>query len=235
MNAVQALSRLRALGTPAIHTADASAALGLGTPAASVTLARLARAGLVRRVRHGLWWLEERLEASRLPEFLTAPLPSYVSLQSALHAHGLIEQIPSVTYAVTLARTQRVTTNAGTVSLHHLDAELFGGFETTAHGVQLATAEKALFDVAYLSGGRSRLFSALPELEVPRGFRRTECDRWVARIASQRLRTLVAARLDGWLSARAGSSGPTSRRAPPPGRSGPRAALRAPRTATRGR
>jgi predicted transcriptional regulator of viral defense system len=36
-----------------------------------------------------------------LPELISAPWPAYVSLQSALHHHGVIEQIPSVIYAVT--------------------------------------------------------------------------------------------------------------------------------------
>ena len=40
---------------------------------------------------------------------------------------------------------------------------LYGGFEETAAGVKLASVEKALFDLAYLSGGRSRLFTSLPE------------------------------------------------------------------------
>ena len=112
-----------------------------------------------------------------MPEYLTAPLTSYVSLQTALHRRGLIEQIPEVVYAVSLARTQRVKTTAGTFSMHHLAPEVFGGYEETGRGAKLATAEKALFDFAHLSSGRSRLFTSLPELELPRGFRRKELPR----------------------------------------------------------
>src|SRR5690606_15021114 len=140
--------------------ADAAAALGLSTAAASQTLARLARAGLIRSVRHGTWWLDDAPDPLRLPEHLTAPPPAYVSLQTALHRHGLIEQIPEVVYAVSLARTQRVTTKVGTFSVHHVAPEVFGGFEETERGAKIATAEKALFDFAYLSGGRSRLFTS---------------------------------------------------------------------------
>ena len=67
MNAADAFATLRKLGVPAIDTADAAAALGLTTAAASQTLTRLARAGLVRSVRHGTWWLEDTLDPLRLP------------------------------------------------------------------------------------------------------------------------------------------------------------------------
>ena len=106
MNGTRALAILRHLGVPAIETADAAAALGLSAAAASQTLTRLARAGLIRSVRHGTWWLDDTLDPLRLPEYLTAPQPSYVSLQTALHRRGLIEQIPEVVYAVSLARTE---------------------------------------------------------------------------------------------------------------------------------
>lgn len=199
MNATEAFARLSRLGVPVLRTADAAAALGLSASAASVTLSRLAKAGLLRRVRSGTWWIGDGLDPLRLPEFLTAPLPSYVSLLSALSIHGLIEQLPQVTYAVTLARSQRITTSVGLVSLHHIDPGLFGGFVTLESGVRIATPEKALFDLAYLSGGRSRRFASLPELELPSGFRRREVKRWVNRIASTRSRTMTSLRLDQWL------------------------------------
>lgn len=199
MTGVEALARLRRLGVPAVRTADAAAALASTPAAASAVLARLGKAGLVTPVRSGLWWLDPSVEPLRLPELLSWPQPSYVSLQSALWTHGLIEQIPSVTYAVSLGRSQLVKTRLGVVSLHHVAPELFGGFDTTARGVRIASPEKALFDLAYLSGGRSRRFAALPELSLPRGFRRSALTGWVERIAATRKRTMTRARLEGWL------------------------------------
>lgn len=200
MNAADAYAILRKLGVPAFDTADAAAALGLTTAAASQTLTRLARAGLLRSVRHGMWWIEDTVDPLRLPEYLTAPLPAYVSLQTALHRRGLIEQIPEIVYAVSLAKTQRVATKLGTFSIHHIAPEVFGGFEETPRGAKLATAEKALFDFAYLSSGRSRLFTSLPELELPRGFKRKELLRWLTQIPSQRSRTSTSNKLDELLA-----------------------------------
>ena len=201
MNSRQALARLRGLGVPVIRTADAAAALEQSTSAASRTLSRLAESGLVSRVRPGTFWIDGPIDPHRLPEYLTSPLPSYVSLHSALYLRGLIEQIPQAVYAASLARTQRIATEVGTISVHHLAPEAFGGFEETPAGVKLATAEKALFDTAYLSGGRSRLFTSLPELSLPPGFRHAELHRWVRRIPSARAKTLTARKLERILSA----------------------------------
>jgi predicted transcriptional regulator of viral defense system len=201
MNGREAFACLRRLGVPVIETADAAAALEQTPYAASKTLARLRESGLVTAIRHGTWWLEGAVDPYRLPEHLTAPLPSYLSLQTALQLRGLIEQIPEVFYVVSLARSQRIETTAGTFSVHHVAPELFGGFDDSEAGVKLATPEKALFDLAYLSGGRSRRFVSLPELEIPKGFRTVELRRWVARIPSPRGRTLVTRKLERWLEA----------------------------------
>lgn len=201
MNAREALARLRRAGVPVVRTADAAALLEQSTFAASQTLSRLASSGLVSPVRHGMYWIEGHPDPLRLPEHLTAPLPSYVSLQTALFHRGAIEQIPEVTYAVSLARTQRIRTRVGVVSIHHVAPEVFGGFEETSSGVKLATVEKALFDMAYLSAGRSRIFTSLPELELPPRFRRSELARWVTKLPSQRARTRTEKKLGELLSA----------------------------------
>ena len=200
MTAAKALALLRGLRTPAFTTGDAAARLGLTGEAASQTLRRLQAAGLLRSVRRGLWTLEDA-EPLALAEYLTAPHLSYVSLQSALHIHGMIEQIPAVTYLVSLGRSHRIRTTLGTFSVHRVAPAFFGGFEVSPRsGAKIATPEKALLDVFYLSGVRSRLFAALPELELPAGFRIGVARDWIARISSSRLRTVVTRRLDAILA-----------------------------------
>jgi predicted transcriptional regulator of viral defense system len=200
MNARDAYAKLRNLGVPLLETADAAAALGLSTSAATKTLSRLAEAGLVASVRHGTWWVDGNIDPYRLSAYLTAPLASYVSLQTALHLHGFIEQIPQAVYVASLARSQRMATSVGTFSIHHLAPEVFGGYEETKTGVLLATAEKALFDFAYLSAGRSRLFTALPEMVTPRRLRRAEINRWISKIPSARSRTITISKLEELLT-----------------------------------
>jgi predicted transcriptional regulator of viral defense system len=191
MNASEAFAKLRGLKVPVIATADAAAALSQSTSAAAKVLARLEGAGLVTAIRHGKWWVDGAVDPYLLPQYLTAPLDSYVSLHSALQLRGLIEQLPNVLYAASLARTSRVTTSVGVFSIHHIAPEVFGGYEQTASGVKLATAEKALFDFAYLSAGRSRRFTSLPELTLPPRFRRATLKQWIAKIPSERSRTIT--------------------------------------------
>ena len=207
MSTAHAYAALLRLGVPVVETADTAAVLQVSTSAAAKTLARLARAGLIERVRHGTWWIRPPVDPLRVPAYLTAPFDSYLSLQTALHLRGLIEQVPEVYYVISLSRTERIATSAGTFSVHHIAPELFGGYEETEHGVRLATGEKALFDVAYLSAGRSRLFSSLPELALPRDFRKSELQRWLVRIPSKRARTLTERRLQAWLRGSAWQQG----------------------------
>lgn len=202
MRAIDVLGRLRALRVPAFTTSDAAAAVRLSGEAASQALRRLAAAGLVTPVRKGLWTTRESPDPLTLGDYVTAPHPSYVSLQSALHLHGMIEQIPNVTYLVSLGRTAQIETLVGAFSVHHIGPQLFGG-ATLDHrtGVRLASPEKALIDFLYLSPARSRLFARLPELELPAAFSRVQARRWVGRIPSPRARTIVARELDRLLGA----------------------------------
>ena len=202
MSAVSALARLRALGKPVVTTDDAALALGAERSAAVHTLKRLAVAGLLKRVRHGLWATDLTLEPLLLPEYLTAPFPSYVSFQSALFLHGMVSQIPEVIYVASLAQPRRVRTSLGTFSIHRLAPRFFGGYETVkTSGVHLATPEKALLDTLYLGPARSRLFAHLPEVELPEHFDRDRIRYWVGRIPAGPRRRSVELRLGAVLAA----------------------------------
>ena len=201
MNASQALGRLQGLRVPAATTADAAAVLGISVEAASHALRRLADSGLVTAVRRGVWALTERPDALALAEYVTAPYPSYLSLQTALYQHGMIDQIPSMIFVVSLARSGQIETGLGTYSVHHVQPAFFDGFESLPEsGIKLARPEKALVDYFYLSPTRGLLFARLPELELPRGFRRGVAREWVRRIPSRRLRTIVSRKLEEVLS-----------------------------------
>jgi predicted transcriptional regulator of viral defense system len=191
MNQVEALERIQKLGVPSFETRDISALLGVTAANASVLLARLSRRGFVRRLARGKWSLGS--EGNRYPvaEQLAAPYPAYVSLQSALFLHGVIEQVPQATYAVTLGRAKRVSRGTVFISLHRIPPALFGGYVTADDLGKLATAEKALFDLLYLSPGRSRLFASLPEMEFPSSFSWAKVSLWTEKIAGISRRSMV--------------------------------------------
>jgi predicted transcriptional regulator of viral defense system len=193
--ATEALGRLRRMGKPILTTSDAALHLRQTTGAATRMLSRLAKAGLALRVRHGLWSLEPEIDPFRLPEHLTAPHPAYVSLQSALSLHGMISQVPYVVYVASLAPTRTIETALAHYSIHRLAPSFFGGFDTV-NGVRLARPEKALLDVLYLTPARSRLFAALPEVELPESFDRKAARSWVERIPAGPRRRAVEQRLE---------------------------------------
>ena len=195
MNQIEALRRLQQLEVPVFETRDASALLGVSPANANMILRRLADQHLISHLARGKWLMGTSLARFALPELLSAPSPAYVSMQSALFHHGLIEQIPAIVYAVTLGKPRRVKTPLGAASFHRLPPELFHGFEVQADGAKVATAEKALFDTLYLAPARSRLFARLPELQIPRNFRWQQVRDYAAAVNFSKRRTHIERRI----------------------------------------
>jgi hypothetical protein len=221
MTSLTAYARLVALGLPVIRTSEAAAVLGVSAMTAAQALRRLTQAGLLRPLRHGQVWVPQGpIDPWVALEFVSAPYPAYASLYSALFIHGVLSQVPAVHYAVTLGRTQTVQTSAGTYSLHQVAPACFGGFTRLPSGAQLATVEKALFDLAYFAATRSRTFARPPELELPGRLDHRELERWLAAIPSPRRAVQVRTALQELLR-RTGSAGPHTIRRPRRKRAGP--------------
>jgi len=195
MRTADALGELQRLRRPVIETGEAVARLDVSPTRASQILRSLEHAGVVARLKHGLWLLEPDVDPFVIPPYLTAPFSAYVSLWSALSKHGMIEQIPRTVFVCSLGRPQKVKTTRATYTIHHLAAEVFGGYTGTSDTGYLATPEKALFDSVYLPlARRRRLF--LPELELTTDFDRGELDAWKDRIRAPWLRSAVSRELE---------------------------------------
>jgi predicted transcriptional regulator of viral defense system len=194
MRTADAYAELRRSGSPLITTTEAAALWHGAQTSASRRLAGLEEAGLVRRIQRGLWALDPEIAPQAVGPFLTAPLPAYVSLFSALAEHGMVEQIPQQISLVSLARPRRIVTTLGVFVVHQITPRLFGGFEGSERSGYLAGSEKALFDLVYVRAAAGSQ-AHLPELSLPRGFERSELDRWTDRIEDKRLHTLVSRRL----------------------------------------
>jgi predicted transcriptional regulator of viral defense system len=175
-----------------ITTGEASAALNISVSQASRLLRVLERQDLARHVRYGLWIVgTDSVDPRTLVEDITRPYPAYVSFTSALNAHGMIDQVPREISVASLDSAKRVKTELGTYVIHHLPPALFGAW-VERDGMKLASPEKALFDLAYISAVHGARPRRIPELELPPGFDREELDRWLSRIESPRVRTLTS-------------------------------------------
>ena len=196
MNQIEALKRLQALATPVVESRDVAALLQVSASNATTILRRLAGEGLIVHLSRGRWLIDNRIDRLALPELISAPHPAYISLQSALFHHGLIEQIPSILYAVTPSRPRQFRTPMGAISFHRIPSDLFTGFElSSGSDAKIAIPEKALFDLLYLAPGGSRLFSKLPELTISRGFKWRRLKEYTERVNSSGRRAYIADRI----------------------------------------
>lgn len=195
-------SKLLAIGQDVFDTSDAAVCLGIRAGHANKILTRLSETGHIIRIKRGRWIVPDRLTPLELAPHLTAPFPGYVSLQSALYYHGVINQIPSVIYVVSLSRSVRLQTPLGCFSVHHIHPSFFFGYETLNAGrVKMACLEKAVLDLLYLGSVRSGLFRAWPEVSLPRGFRVREARRMIRLIPSVGLRNRINARFTEFMEA----------------------------------
>lgn len=190
------IAHIHALGTAVFSTRELCAVSGRSPSVVSQGLAYLVRQGLVYKVMHGVW------AAARLPsqyELIPYVLPkhrAYVSFLSALHLHGIIEQIPQEVALASTAHSREIRTAAGAFAVHHIAASFYSGFGWAANGrYLLAEPEKALVDCLYISAFRKRQFSHFPELNFPREFSFNKAHAWVKAIKNTRTAEHVRQRL----------------------------------------
>jgi len=187
---LQTYTTLERLG-PVVRTSEAAAALRTSVSSTSRMLRSLEENGLARRVRSGVWSVGPHSpDPFMIAPELTRPHPAYISYDSALNYHGMIDQIPREVSVASLDRARRITTKIGTFAIHHLPPELFGGWQETRRGC-VARPEKAIFDICYSSAAHRGRTRRIPELELPTGFDVGVVEAWATRIESPRVRTLT--------------------------------------------
>lgn len=133
-------------------------------------LADWTRAGKVIQLRRGLYTLADPYQSEKPHSYIIANhlvQGSYVSLQMALSHYDLIPEHVAVVTSVTTGRPGKWQNPYGTFSFQHIQPALFFGFQyrqvTHAQWAYVATAEKALLDLIYLTphGERADYIQAL--------------------------------------------------------------------------
>jgi predicted transcriptional regulator of viral defense system len=192
VNSIEFLNRLHTLKQPFIRTNEIAAVLGISVSLAGKYLEALRQQNFMAKIENGKWLVKSLpFDFLQIAEFITAPRESYISLHTALFYHGMIEQIPSQTYAVTVARTRVISTPLGVFSFHHCNPQFFKGYTYLKPMLKIACPEKALVDYFYFAPSKNRQFTHLPELELPKSFSWKKAFAFCEDIPSLRTKTLV--------------------------------------------
>src|SRR5260370_42388929 len=133
MNSLEVYNQLRSLDIPVLRTGDVARYLDMPDSTAQSALGRLAKAGLVEHVWRGVWSLDPKIDPLVLPPYLTGAFPSYISFETSLFYHDMIQQIPPRITVASLHRSATIRTSRGTYLVHQFPPRLYGGFEGRKH------------------------------------------------------------------------------------------------------
>lgn len=196
MKLIEAKEQLIKLKLPALTLQDVVGYLQLDKTQASRLMRQLVEVESIIKLKRGIWaWPNS--DPLALISFLTSPFPSYISLQSALFYHGVIEQIPAIYYAVSMGRKRLEHTPVGVFSIHHINTSFFMGFETHYNPYyQLASPEKAFLDYLYLGRVEPSLFGKLPEIDKTK-LKITKLKTLLKLITHSGTQTYLSQKLDG--------------------------------------
>jgi predicted transcriptional regulator of viral defense system len=203
MNESDALALIRQTKSLVFTTREFAMLGNISITFASQMLRRLTAKNKLNRLYQGVWADTENPEYNvyLVTPFLTRPHPAAVSLLSALHLQGMIEQIPQTIYIVSTAPTKKVKTPVADYSIHQITPLLFTDYEFYRNegNFLIASPEKALFDCAYFSARKGKRFSVLPEISFPKSFKQRKVFDFVKKIPFKKLRKGVERKLETWL------------------------------------
>lgn len=189
------LTYVKKLNRPVFTTREAAILSGSSLSNSSQILRTLEKKGLVFKIARGIWAEtgNEKLSPYTVIPLLLQKNRAYVSFISALHLHGIIEQIPQEITLASTIHTKKIHTKVGTFSIHQIAPSFFDGFDWyKGNGSFLiAEPEKALIDSLYLSARKKKQFGYFPELYFPKSFSFKKANNWVDKIPDARIRSYI--------------------------------------------
>lgn len=191
---------VRRLGRPVFTTHDIVSISGRSPSTVVQCLNRLVSQGLLIKPYRGIWAETEygSISAFSLIQQLFFRQRVYVSFITALHLHGIVEQIPQMITLASLTHSRMIRTSLGVYSLHQIAPDFFNGFDwyKGKDDFLIAMPEKALVDSLYLSSRRKKQFGHFPELHFAREFSFRKAYDWVKCIREKSIRRHVIDKLD---------------------------------------
>ena len=157
MTGVGLLKTLKTLNKPFYTIADLEKITGLGRDSLYVTLKRWVDGGVMERVSQGIYIpMGENFPVEKIAAQLY--LPNYLSFESVLSRHGILNMIPYTLTFATTRKTKKFTLRRQGVDFRQISSDLFFGFEMK-DGIHIAVPEKAFLDQIYfVCRGKASLY-----------------------------------------------------------------------------
>ncbi|MCK4912688.1 MAG: hypothetical protein KAS05_03095 [Candidatus Omnitrophica bacterium] len=200
MSRFSILKFIKELHRPVFTTQELAHFSGKSLSATTQGLNFLQRQEVVFKVCRGVWAEvgSKLLSPCAVIPFLFSGQRAYVSFISALHLHGIIEQIPQVVTLASMKHTKIIHTKIATFSVHQIAPSFFKGFGwyKGQGSFLIAEPEKALVDCLYLSTRKKKQFGYFPELDFFKTFSFRKAKEWVKIISNAKIRISVQKKLD---------------------------------------
>jgi len=149
MTGIGLLKTLKTLNKPFYTIADMEKITGLGRNSLYVALNRWVDGGVLERVSQGIYVpMGENLPLEKIAAQLY--LPNYLSFESALARHGILNLIPYALTFATIRKTKKFILRRQEVEFKQISSGLFFGFEMK-DGIHIAVPEKAFLDQIYFA------------------------------------------------------------------------------------
>ncbi|MGB3340348.1 MAG: hypothetical protein WBB37_02570 [bacterium] len=189
------LSYIKQLRRSIFTTAELTQLSGKSTSTVVQALNHLQEQNIIFKIYRGIWAnaADERFNAFAVAPFLVGQHRAYISFISALHLHGIIEQIPRVIMVASTSHTRTIKTSVATYQIHRIHPLFFRGFilDKATRDFLVAEPEKALVDSLYISAHKKKHFGYFPELHFPRSFSIKKTEKWIREIRNSKIRVYV--------------------------------------------
>lgn len=147
MKGIELLKILRNLNKSFYSIGDLEKITGLSRNSLYIALKRWIESGVIERVAQGIYI---PMGGSLSLENLAAQLyiPNYLSFESAMARHGILNLIPYTLSFATTRKTRKYTLQNQEVEFRQISPQLFFGYEMKS-GLNIAYPEKAFLDEVY--------------------------------------------------------------------------------------
>jgi len=163
MKGIELLKILQNINKPFYTIADLEKVTGLQRNSLYVSLKRWVTGGIIERVAQGIYL---PMGSAISMETLAAQLyfPNYLSFESALAGHGILNLIPYTMTFATPRKTKKYLLRKQEVEFRQITLDLFFGFEMKS-GIYIASPEKAFLDEIYFLA-RGKVTLDLDEIDA---------------------------------------------------------------------